>query len=95
MFVNSDGELTDHYKIGPVIGDGSFGEVRQCTHRVTKEKRAVKVLRKKNMDALDIKNLMNSVKMLRELDHPNILKVYEIYEDDKCFYLVCEQVQGG
>ena len=51
MFVHSDGELTDHYKIGPVIGDGSFGEVRQCTHRVTKEKRAVKVLRKKNMDA--------------------------------------------
>jgi serine/threonine protein kinase len=32
---------------------------------------------------------------MRNLDHPNILKVYEVYEDDKCFYFVCEQVQGG
>ena len=51
MFVQkSEGTLRDAYKIGKVLGEGAFGEVRLCTHRETKEKRAVKVLKKENMD---------------------------------------------
>lgn len=51
MFVQkTTGTLRDIYKIGKVLGEGAFGEVRLCTHRETKEKRAVKVLKKENMD---------------------------------------------
>jgi serine/threonine protein kinase len=51
MFVQkSAGTLRDTYKIGKVLGEGAFGEVRLCTHRETKEKRAVKVLKKESMD---------------------------------------------
>jgi len=51
MFVQkTQGTLRDIYKIGHVLGEGAFGEVRLCTHRETKEKRAVKVLKKENMD---------------------------------------------
>ena len=54
MFVaKTEGTLRDIYKIGKVLGEGAFGEVRLCTHRETKEKRAVKVLKKENMDAAE------------------------------------------
>lgn len=51
LFVQKgQGTLRDIYKIGHVLGEGAFGEVRLCTHRETKEKRAVKVLKKESMD---------------------------------------------
>jgi serine/threonine protein kinase len=51
MFVlKGEGTLRDVYKIGKVLGEGAFGEVRLCTHRVSKEKRAVKLLKKEAMD---------------------------------------------
>ena len=54
MFVKkTEGTLRDIYKIGKVLGEGAFGEVRLCTHRETKEKRAVKVLKKESMDAAE------------------------------------------
>lgn len=96
MFVNKqDGTLRDVYKIGKVLGEGAFGEVRLCTHRVTKEKRAVKVLKKENMDKEEEANMLNEINTLRGLDHPNIIKIFEYFEDEKRFYIVTEHIQGG
>ena len=47
MFVQEGvGLFRSNYKIGKVLGEGAYGEVRQCTHRESKQKRAVKVLKK-------------------------------------------------
>ena len=46
----NEGKLRDHYRIGKVLGNGAFGEVRMCVNRATNAQRAVKVLRKNNMD---------------------------------------------
>lgn len=56
-----EGTLRDVYKIGKVLGEGAFGEVRLCTHRQTKEKRAVKVLKKENMDKAEQESMMNEI----------------------------------
>ena len=96
MFVNKqDGTLRDIYKIGKVLGEGAFGEVRLCTHRQTKEKRAVKVLKKEAMDKAETESMLNEINTLRNLDHPNIVKIFEYFEDDKRFYIVTEHIQGG
>lgn len=96
MFVQkTQGTLRDVYKIGSVLGEGAFGEVRLCTHRETKEKRAVKVLKKENMDKQEQMTLMNEINTLRGLDHPNIVKIFEYFEDEKRFYIVTEHIQGG
>merc|ERR1712166_1224204 len=96
MFVQkTQGTLRDIYKIGHVLGEGAFGEVRLCTHRETKEKRAVKVLKKENMDKTEQMQMLNEINTLRSLDHPNIVKIYEYFEDDKRFYIVTEHIQGG
>ena len=96
MFVQrTAGTLRDVYKIGSVLGEGAFGEVRLCTHRETKEKRAVKVLKKENMDKNEQMQLLNEINTLKSLDHPNIVKIYEYFEDEKRFYIVTEHIQGG
>lgn len=75
-----------------MLGEGAFGEVRVCTHRETKEKRAVKVLKKESMDAAEQAAMLNEINTLRDLDHPNIVKIYEYFEDEKRFYIVTEHI---
>ena len=50
-----------------------------CVHRETGSQRAVKVLRKSNMDSEEEKMLFNEINILRQLDHPNIVKMYEFF----------------
>ena len=90
------GKLRDSYRIGNKLGDGAFGSVRKITHRVTGEIRAVKTIHKKNLRSDEERQtFFNEVSVLRALDHPNILKLYEYYQDDKNFYLITELCNGG
>ena len=57
--------------------------------------RAVKILRKEKLSKFDIDRLSHEVEIMKRLDHPNILKIYELYEDEKRFYLVMEICAGG
>jgi calcium-dependent protein kinase len=66
-----------------------------CVSRNSGETRAVKVLKKSQMDAEEQKMLFNEINILRSLDHPNIVKMYEFFEDDKRFYIVTEICKGG
>ena len=96
MFVTKGtGTLRDTYKIGKILGEGAFGEVRLCTHRESGEKRAVKVLRKDAMDEDETAAMLNEINILRGLDHPNVVKIYEYFEDAKRFYIVTQFIEGG
>ena len=61
-----------------------------CVHRESGAQRAVKVLRKNNMDEDEKRMLFNEINILKEIDHPNIIKMYEFFEDEKRYYLVTE-----
>jgi calcium-dependent protein kinase len=87
--------LKDHYRIGRILGSGSYGEVRICAHRITGSQRAVKILRKSNMDEEEKIMLFNEINNLKELDHPNIVKMYEFFEDKKRYYIITEICKGG
>ena len=96
MFIaKGEGSLRDQYKIGSKLGEGAFGEVRLCTHRVSHEQRAVKVLKKETMDEEEMKSMLNEIQILKNLDHPNIVKIYEYFEDSKRFYIVTDIIEGG
>lgn len=56
-----EGTLRDIYKIGKVLGEGAYGEVRLVTHRETKEKRACKVLKKEKLDKEEIHKLSQEI----------------------------------
>ena len=89
------GKIRDHYRIGKVLGSGAFGEVRLCLHKDTQVQRAVKVLRKNLLDEKEMDMLKNEISILKLMDHPNIVKMYEFLEDDKRIYIVTEICKGG
>ena len=90
------GKLRDTYRIGKKLGEGAFGSVRKITHRTTGEIRAVKTIHKKNLRSDEEREtFFNEVSVLRAIDHPNVLKLYEFYQDEKNYYLITEFCSGG
>ena len=69
---------------------GAFGEVRKCLHRDTKVLRAVKIVNKKGLADDDKLKLLSEINILKQLDHPNILKLYEFFQDHKRYFLITE-----
>jgi calcium-dependent protein kinase len=55
----------------------------------------VKILDKSKMDDRDKLRLQYEIDILRNLDHPNIVKLYEVFEDKKSVYIVTELCTGG
>lgn len=74
---------------------GSFGEVRKCISKLTGSVRAVKILNKINLKPKDQKRFLYEIELLKELDHPNIIKVYEYFQDPEKIYIVMEMCSGG
>jgi calcium/calmodulin-dependent protein kinase I len=64
--------------------------VRDATEKATDKKYAIKCIKKTAVEGEDIKLLRREIKIMRKVDHPNILKLYEVYEDEDEFYLVME-----
>lgn len=92
-----DGKLRDHYSIGAKLGSGAFGFVRVATHKLTGQRRAVKTIEKENIikDSAEQAKFFAEVDILRATDHPNIVRLYEFFEDEKYFHLVTEFIAGG
>jgi 5'-AMP-activated protein kinase catalytic alpha subunit len=66
-------------KIGEIIGQGTFGQVRLATHILTDEKVAVKTLQKdKIVEQSDIERVTREICILKILRHPNIIQLYEV-----------------
>jgi len=63
------------------LGVGLFGTVYKARHKENGQIRAVKKIRKDHQKAKDIETLLKDVEILKKLDHPNIIKVYEFYQD--------------
>ena len=79
-----------------VLGSGSYGKVFLGTDKKNPDfKLAIKVIKKTKLDADDLKNLKNEVKIMQQVDHPNIVKYYETYDDKKYIYLCMELCTGG
>ena len=74
---------------------GSGGEVRRCISKETNAQRAVKIINKKKMKTAAKEKLLSEISILKELDHPNIVKLYEFFQDPKRYFLVTELCQGG
>eukprot|EP00607_Mallomonas_marina_P009108 CAMPEP_0182422596 /NCGR_PEP_ID=MMETSP1167-20130531/8317_1 /TAXON_ID=2988 /ORGANISM="Mallomonas Sp, Strain CCMP3275" /LENGTH=532 /DNA_ID=CAMNT_0024600777 /DNA_START=211 /DNA_END=1809 /DNA_ORIENTATION=- len=91
------GTLTDvrvKYKIDPKeLGHGHYGVVRKCQNRETLEYYAVKTIRKAKVRRIEI--LMREIEILKTMDHPNIIKLVDVYEDERFLHLVTELCTGG
>ncbi len=71
---------------------GAYGKVYQVQHRTTGMIRAMKSIKKKTVLREEQEKLFSEVSILKGLDHPNIVKLYELYQDENCYYLVTEWI---
>jgi calcium-dependent protein kinase len=81
--------VNNHYEIIGELGSGSYGSVKKVRHKELKEIRAMKVILKKT------ENSKNEIDIMRKISHPNIVNIYDIYEDSKKYYIVMEICEGG
>ena len=91
-------ELKLNYRIASdtkVLGAGAFGKVFLSESVADRSfKVAIKVLNKSKLKD-NIAQIKEEVSILTKLDHPNIVKYYETYDDTKYIYLVMEYCSGG
>lgn len=57
--------------------------------------RAMKIIRKEDVSKDFAQSLINEIEILKQLDHPHIVKIYEFYQDKLNFYLITEFIEGG
>ena len=89
-------EVYDGVHTGPVLGSGISGLVRLVTHKATGVKYAVKVLDLGLVDTEDgLARLREEIFIMCQLDHPNIVRLEEVYESHSEIYLVQELCVGG
>ena len=76
------------------IGAGAFGQVRKATKKATGEVRAVKIIDKLMLDDSEKVRLRYEIDILKNLVHPNIVRLFEVYENKGTIYLVTELCDG-
>ena len=85
-----------NYKYIKNIGEGTFGKVKLAIHKLTGEKVAIKVLQKNLITGQkQYERIQNEIKYLKLLNHPNIIKIYEVIENDSSFFIIMEYAQDG
>ena len=89
----SNNPLLDTYDVIKQLGKGGFGKVYQIKNRVTGEMRACKQLTKLNIDDLEL--FQKEIDILKKTDHPNIIKLYDVFESNHNLYLIMEECNGG
>ena len=78
------------------IGEGTFGKVMLGIHLPTQEKVAIKILEKEKIeDEGDRERILREIQILKLLKHPNIVQLYEIFEDEQRLYLIMEYAENG
>jgi len=85
-----------HYILGKTIGEGTFGKVKAGTHILSGEKVAVKILEKDRIvDVADVERVAREIHILKLMQHPHVIQLYEIIETPRQLYLIMEYCSGG
>jgi len=86
----------DDFQIIRTLGTGSFGRVHLVQHKETKDFYAMKVLNKAQVVRLkQVEHTINEKKILDQIDHPFLVKMYGTFQDDHNLYMIMEYVVGG
>jgi len=94
--VHRQEHLLEAYKLtNTVLGTGISGAVHVAEHRYSKQMFAIKTLSLQNVSAKKAAMLQNEVSIYLKLDHPNIVKLIDVYEEEQAVHLVMELCQGG
>uniref|UniRef100_A0A8C9RT21 MAP/microtubule affinity-regulating kinase 3 n=1 Tax=Scleropages formosus TaxID=113540 RepID=A0A8C9RT21_SCLFO len=84
-----------NYRLLKTIGKGNFAKVKLARHILTGREVAIKIIDKTQLNPTSLQKLFREVRIMKILNHPNIVKLFEVIEMEKTLYLVMEYASGG
>jgi calcium-dependent protein kinase len=91
----NDGNPYDYYDVKSLLGRGSFGTVYKVKHKISGTEYAMKVLVKDDQISVSESELLKEINILKTLDHQNIIKIYEYFNNKKEIFIISELCQYG
>ncbi|XP_052469535.1 MAP/microtubule affinity-regulating kinase 3 isoform X2 [Carassius gibelio] len=87
--------LIGNYRLLKTIGKGNFAKVKLARHILTGSEVAIKIIDKTQLNPTSLQKLSREVTIMKNLNHPNIVKLFEVIETEKTLFLVMEYASGG
>uniref|UniRef100_A0A8C9JLX9 non-specific serine/threonine protein kinase n=1 Tax=Panthera tigris altaica TaxID=74533 RepID=A0A8C9JLX9_PANTA len=84
-----------NYRLLRTIGKGNFAKVKLARHILTGREVAIKIIDKTQLNPSSLQKLFREVRIMKGLNHPNIVKLFEVIETEKTLYLVMEYASAG
>ncbi|XP_041127478.1 serine/threonine-protein kinase SIK2-like isoform X2 [Polyodon spathula] len=83
------------YEIIKTLGKGNFAVVKLARHKVTKTQVAIKIIDKTRLDPSNLEKIYREVEIMKLLNHPHIIKLYQVMETKDMLYIVTEYAKNG
>ena len=87
--------MFDFYDIKDTLGKGKFGLVKSAIHKKTGKNVAVKVMSKGDMNVQDIELQRREIEILKMCQHPHIIRLLDLFENQDYIYIIMERLDGG
>lgn len=88
-------EQVGPYRLEKTLGKGQTGLVKLGTHCVTGKKVAVKIINREKLSESVLLKVEREIAIMKLIEHPHVLGLYDVYENKKHLYLILEHVSGG
>ena len=87
--------LLEIYDVKNKLGSGKFGLVKLGINKKTGQKVAIKIMKKSTMDSSDLELVRTEIEILKICQHPNIIRLYNVFENADYLYIIMEYCYGG
>ena len=86
--------IKDLYDIKEKIGEGKYASVYKAKHKPSERIVAIKIIEKENLNSNEFNMIKNEIDILKICQHPNIVKLYDVYEDIERIHIIMELIEG-
>ena len=83
------------YEIKGTLGKGKYGHVKLGIHKESGRQVAIKIINKTYVEGTDLEQIKSEIDILKIAKHPNIIKLYDVFENEKYIYIIMEYCPGG
>ena len=89
------GNITDGYNILGTLCNTQFGQIMVGSYKKTNSKVAIKTFKKSSMNECDLEMVYREIEILKQCQHPNIIKILDYFESSSAIYIVMEYIENG